>query len=222
MKKSSSSSKSSKKPAVPTPANEYTTINGRPASSRVFNKATNSYTNDVALDPYDQQSLDTSRQGMASMLGQLQGMVPTSEADRQRFTNALYDPQKAQLQQDYFRTLGEAEGAANASGVRNSIGFENYRANEIDKNLQQGLSDLYNQSYLQSFDLPRLQMAPIADALGLYDAAIQGIHNRGMQTLDPSFQGSQATNNFNLQSYMAGLNTPQQSQQKRSFFSSLF
>lgn len=206
--------------AIP-PMSEFTSINGRRVSDRQYNSGSNSYFDNIYLDPLETNILETGKQSFSNLLNKVPGAVATTDAERKTFADALYNPQRDNLVNEYKNTLGEAVNAGNAAGTLNSIGFENYRANQLDKNLMEGLSQIRNQAEIQSYDLPNLKLDPIIRALSVYDTSINSPTQRGLQLLDPSFQGSQAANNFALQRFQVLANQPQK-KSSRSFTSSFF
>lgn len=206
--------------AIP-PTSEFTTINGRLVSDRQFSPASNSYYSNIYLDPIEQNILNTGKQHFSDLLNRVPQTLATTDAERKSFADALYNPQRDNLLREYNTTLGEAVNSANSAGTLNSIGFENYRAKQLDKNLLDGLSQLRNQAEIQSYSLPNLKLDPVIRALSIYDTSINSPTERGLELLDPSFQGSQASNNFALQRFQVLANQPAR-KSSRSFLSSFF
>jgi len=68
------------------------------------------------------------------------------------YVNALYEPTKQNLTDTYYSNLGSAINKANASGTLNSLGFQNYRSNQLDKNYANALSNAYNSAQLSAND----------------------------------------------------------------------
>ena len=68
----------------------------------------------------------------------------------QDYINAVYEPQKQQLTDTYYSNTGSAINKANSMGTLNSLGFQNYRANQIDKNYANALQNAYNQAQLSA------------------------------------------------------------------------
>jgi len=219
-KKESPAQSQAQAQAQTAPTSERTYINGKEVSSRLYNDSNRTYTDNIYLDPLEERALNSGKQQFADLLDQIRPNVAVNEQERQKFQDSLYQPQASRLKDEYFKTLGDAQGAANASGVMDSVGFENFRANQLDKNLMQGLSDLQNQSYLQSYDLPNLKLQPLISALSVFDTSINSPTQRALSLLDPSFQGSQAGSNNALQRFQAVQNRIGGG--SRSFGSSLF
>ena len=187
---------------APRALNESTLINGRQVSSRKYTPY-QGWKSSIDLPDYEQRSLVGAGRSIQQLYPQIQNALALNPNEQNRFTESLYQPQRQKLMDEYRNVLGETVGNANSSGMLDSIGFQNYRTNQLDKNLTQGLSDLYNQSYLQSFNLPQLKLAPMEQALNMYKGIQGDITNRAMQTLEPSFQGSQAGTNWASTRYNA-------------------
>lgn len=198
---------------------DYTYVNGRRVGGRNYNANTNTFQNRISMPKMERRIYNQGLKGYNKMLGQVDNAMAVTPEERQRFVDELYNPNAAKLKDEYRSTLGDAMGAANSAGVMNSIGFENYRANQLDKNLMQGLSDLYSQANLQAYELPNLKLAPIANAMSLYDASAEGPFNRTMRMFEPSFQGFTTGNNLGMQRYSL---LPNSNMQQGGFFSSLF
>jgi hypothetical protein len=78
-------------------------------------------------------------------------------------------------------------------------------------------------------ELPRMKLAPYADAYNLFNSGLSGEQNRGMSTLQPSFQGSQASDaaalqryQFDTQNYNNKFTYDRQNKKGGGFFSKLF
>jgi len=213
--------------AEPAPKNEVTYINGREVSSRLYNPSTQTFTNSTNLSDIQADTLAKGEQAFAGLLDQVPGIVNPSEESRAQYQKSLYDPQAQKLQDSYNQTLGQAINAANAQGVSGSVGFERFRANQLDKNLNQGKAELENQTYLQSLQLPMIKLAPVLQALGIYDTSINSGNNQLMSQLNPSLQGSLASQGFAQQ--QAALRTQTdlanrqfQATQRPGLFASMF
>lgn len=68
----------------------------------------------------------------------------------QDYVNAVYEPQKQQLTDTYYSNTGSAINNANSMGTLNSLGFQNYRTNQLDKNYANALQNAYNQAQLSA------------------------------------------------------------------------
>lgn len=211
-------------PATPQQKDEYTYLNGRLVSSRTMDKSKNAFVDNTYLTPEEQSAYDQGVKGYADLLGKVPGAIATTDEERLKFADELYQPQARRLTDSFNRTLGEATGAAGSRGVLKSLGFADYATKQLDKNYQQGLSDLYNQATLQSYQLPQLKLDPIISGLSVYDTSINSPTQRALSLLDPSFQGSQAATNAALQQFNAEQQRYAMMNQNKSkgFFGSLF
>jgi len=66
------------------------------------------------------------------------------------YVNALYEPTKQNLTDTYFSDTGSAINKANSMGTLNSLGFQDYRTNQIDKNYANQLNNAYNSAQLSA------------------------------------------------------------------------
>lgn len=215
---------STAQPTPPKQQNEYSFLNGVQQSSRVYDKSKGGYVDNTYLTPDQQKAYDTGNQAFSSAVQQLSQMpTGSTPAQHDAFVHQLYDPQAANLRNEYDKTLGQAVGNANSNGMLDSIGFQDYRAKTLDKTLNQGLSDLYNQADVQAYDLPSIQQQPLINLVNAYMGVGQSGTNTASSLLNPAFQGSQSSNNTASQifqdqqnQYLANLSKP------KSFFGSLF
>lgn len=218
-----SSQKQAAPPTAPAPEStpEYTYLNGQLVSSRTKStKAGGGWEDNMYMNPNEQRAYDSGQQQFADLLGQVQPAIAVNDQQRQAFADKLYQPQAQQLTKEYNNMLGETMGAANASGVLGSVGQQDYISRKLADTYMQNMSNLRNQAELQSYDLGNLQLAPIQNALSIFDTSINSPTSRAMSMMDPSFQGSQAAYNASMQKYNADLNrwaAMNQQQQSRGF-----
>lgn len=218
----SSSSKQSAPPTAPAPEStpEYTYVNGQLVSSRT--KSTQpggGWADNMYMNPNEQRAYESGQKQFADLLDQVQPAIAVNDQQRQAFADKLYQPQAQQLTKEYNNMLGETMGAANASGVLGSVGQQDYISRKLSDTYMQNMGNLRNQAELQSYDLGNLQLAPIQNALSIFDTSINSPTSRAMSSLDPSFQGSQSAYNAAMQKYQADLNrwSAMQGTQKRGF-----
>ncbi len=221
---SSKKKSSSSAPATPQPSNEYYYNDGVLQSQRVFDQGLNGYKTETYSTP-DEQYLQN--QGTAFLKQTLDGANKAfnmSDAQKQSYVDAYKAPQIAALNDSYNNALGSAVRSANASGMNNSIGFEKYRANQIEKNKAQGLADIENNAHLYGLDLPNRILTPYVTAFNLYNAGVSGEQANQAQNAEIAYNGANALNQFNLGNYGNQLNQYQLNKQNNSggFFSKLF
>lgn len=216
---------------VPDPTSERTFVNGREVSNRLYDKGQRQFTSNIFLDDNEQQALDIGKKSFTDLIGTVRDQVPINEGERNKFIDSLVQPQQAQINDQYNRSLGQATNTANAAGVSDSVGFQDFVTNQLGKGKQQAEQNLYNQAYLQSFSLPGLKLDPIVQALSVFDTSIQSPTNRGLSLLDPSFQGSVNNRALDFQNAQLDLQSQQYNNTLRSsrggsggggFFDSLF
>lgn len=130
-------------------------------------------------------------------------MSPESLA---QYSDAYAAPQRQALNESYNKALGSAQSAAASSGLRNSLGYNRYLANNLERNRAQGLADIENNRKLMEYQIPSMMLKPYSDAFNLVNAALNGEQAQTMASLEPSFQGSQQASNLALQQYNADLN----------------
>ncbi len=213
-------------PEAPKPQNEYFYDNGFLRSDRVYDKGRGGYISNVYSTP-EEQAIDKQATGFISQLvGQVPNAFNMTPEQQNAQIEAYAAPQRRALENSYNQALGTANMAANSSGMRNSVGFENYRADKLDKNRAEGLADIAANSELMRYQLPSMALKPYADAFNLYNAALSGEQAREMSSFEPAYQGSNAGNSFassnynNLVNYYQLKNSPQQ--KSGGFMSKLF
>lgn len=198
------------------PVSERTFINGREVSSALYNKGNNTYTNTINMTPGEQGIMDTGIKSYGDLLGQVAPNIATTDAERQKYAQELFQPQAGRLEDNYNKAIGEASGQANSRGMLHSIGFGDYVINQLNKNKEQQLSDMFNQAQTQSYGLSSAKLEPIIQGLSVFDTSINAPQNRGLAMLNPSTQGAQSANALNVARAQLTQNQP------RGFFSSLF
>lgn len=112
-------------------------------------KTSTSTQNSVSTNPY---VLNTKTPTYTIMGKPLTSGQDITAADYNSYVNAIYEPQKRELGNTYNQTLGRATMGANNAGVLNSVGFQNYRANQLDKNYANSLNDAYGKAQLSAQD----------------------------------------------------------------------
>lgn len=223
MSKGKSSPKPAPVPETPKPQNEYYYQDGVLNSSRVYDAAKGGYLTNSYSSPEEKAITDKSTAFINNLVGTLPDKFNMSQDQIDEYRNAYADPQKRALEQSYNKALGAANTNANAGGMRNSVGFQGYLANQLEKNKAQGLADIESNAKLMEYDLPNKVLAPYTNAFNLVNAALQGQQANTVSSLEPAFQGSQAGNNFALSNYgnqiaqMQAYNQQLQNNQQNSF-----
>jgi hypothetical protein len=183
---------------LPPPQNEYFYNGNQLAAQRVFNPASNGYESRTFLTPEQQAFQDQANQGLARVNSQM-GLIDTSAAGIDRYKQSLIAPQMQALENSYRRDLGDARGSANASGMMNSIGFEAYKANQLDRNKGELAANIANNAEMNKQDYVRKQFAPLMELANYYQGGLGNQQAQQMNYYSPTLQGSEAANNYNLQ-----------------------
>ena len=214
-------------PETPKPQSEYFYDDGNLRSQRVWDGGRNAYTTKTFSTPDEKNIQDKATGFISGLVDKVPTAFNMSPEQISGYREAYADPQRRALNDSYNQAQGQANLAGSASGMRNSVGFAKYQADQLEKNRAQGLADIESNAKLMEFELPRMALAPYGDAFNLVNAALSGEQARSMSSLEPSFQGSQATSNFLLNAansnYANQLNQYQLNNQRRGgFFSTLF
>lgn len=228
MSKNKGSSDRSKPPPAPQPENEFYYVDGNLESSRTKGTTPDGqsgWMTNVYRTPQEKSIESQSLQFISDLVPQAAEAFNMSPEGIQQYKDAYTQPQVRALNEGYNQALGAATNAASSSGTRNSVGFEKYRANEIERNRAQGLADIEANAKMMEYQLPAMRLAPFVDAFNLYNAALSGEQANQMSTAGVAQQGSQMANNFALQNYGNQLSAwnARQNQPKSSggFFSQL-
>lgn len=186
-------------PTPPTPTSSTYYQDGVQKSSSIYNKKTNTYTNNSYSTPQEQQIQNNSNQFLANLPGQVQSAVNLTPQAMQQYRDAYAAPQINALNTSYNLAKGQALQGATSHGLQNSVGFGQYTANQLEKNRAQGLADIQSNAYTQGFDLPNKMLAPYVTEANLYNGLANGQQTQMAQTLAPSLSSTQVGNNANNQ-----------------------
>lgn len=207
------------------PASEYFYTGNTLTSQRVFDPATRSYTSRLLLTPQEQQMQDAARAGLNQVLEQAQQINVTPE-QMDTYKQQLMTPQINALDREYGNLRRDAIGQANASGMLNSVGFERFRANELDRNKAEQLANIEANAETGKYQLPMLQMQPLAQMANFYGGILGNQQQANIANIDPAMQGSNATNKFFLDQRQTLENAALQragfKAQNKGFFGRLF
>jgi hypothetical protein len=207
-------------PPPPPPANSYNYEGDILRSASVFDPARNAYVNTVYQDPAEVAAKQKLLEQQNAILAQIGKTTPERAAQLNEHEQAFYKRAIRPLEEEYTRGKSQAREDFNASGFYNSTGYEDYRANNLDKIYQQGLTQA-----AEDAKLAREQLAAQDDAnlLARYNAISSGIDAsiaNNLRTGDFARVGSANLNQYLSDSYRNQLeNTRLQraySQQERS------
>jgi hypothetical protein len=177
--------------------------NGRMVSSSLYDPKTRQYTNTVNQSPEEQQLGLQSNQNLLALMPKINQTLDTSQAAKDGYANAFYQPALRAIQLQAKEAGNQAETQFNQSGMGNSVGYGRYTADRIaDKSMGQ-IADAKSNSIIQGEQLPGIRLAPMLQAANLYSGVSDGIYNRQQTDLNPSFLGQQQGFNQRMQLYNA-------------------
>lgn len=171
-------------------------IGGNKLASSTLGK--NGYSTTVNFNPDQQRTWDTSNKGIADLLAGISGVVSTDPAKRESFRSQLYEPLAEDIRGNFDTARDKAYARFSNLGGLNSLGFNRYNNNIIDKNENKALSQAFNSADLQSYQLPSMLLSPIQQALSLYSGAQGQLYNQAMGATGPAMQGQQLSNQYNV------------------------
>jgi hypothetical protein len=198
-----------KAPEAPKPENQFFMKNGQLQSSTVKYKAGDSPTGqagwvtNVTQTPEEKAIEAQSNQFISGLIPKVNGVMGQ---DLSTYKQNFMAPQIAALNEGYNKSLGRARDVAGARGTNVSTGFEKYRVENIDRNRAQGMADIAANAELSAPDYMRSLLAPYADALNMYSAALGGQQAQTFNSADASLRGSQLGNSINSNAYANQLN----------------
>jgi hypothetical protein len=196
-----SAPKATPPPPAPTPTSQYNYQDGKLISENIYNKGANSFTNKTYSSP-DQQNIERTATGyISNLVNTLPNSVNLSQDALNQYGDAFAAPQIQALDQSYNRAKGQAQQAATAHGMGNSVGFARYGANELEKNRAQGLADIQANKQKYQLDIPNQLLMPYANQFNLINAALQGQQSTIQQNQQAAMQGSATGNNITNSNY---------------------
>ena len=184
-------------PTPPPPASEYYYENGTLKGKRLYgtDNGLPLFRNEIYTTP-DEQAIDTqSTSLLRGLMGNVGSAFNLSPASIDAYKTAYKTPQITAVNDAYNQAKGQALNSANAAGTLGSVGFNDYMANQLEKNRANSLANIESQAEMLGYDLPRRVLAPYQDAFNLYSAASQGQQATAAQQLEPVLNGNQISNN---------------------------
>lgn len=215
-KGNSGKSEAPKQPAAPQRQNEYYYQNDILRSQSVYDPRKKGYINTSFSTPQEQDIEKQATGYLNNLMTGLQGAINLSPETIQGYRDAYTQPQIAALNDSYNLAKGQAMQSASGRGLENSVGFANYTANQLEKNRAQGLADIQANAKQLEYDLPNKMLTPYVNQFNLLNAALNGQQANLAQNLEPSFQGRQASNNYEQQNYQNQWNAWQSQQQQQN------
>ncbi len=191
MGKKKSKSKPAPAPAPPPPpANSYNYQDGTLLSSSVFDPAKNAYVNTTYADPAELSAKNQMQQQYNSLLAQLGKTSPERQAQLKDYEQSFYQRATRPLDDEYQRGRAQAREDFNASGFLNSTGYEDYRANNLDKIYQQGLTQAAQDSIMAREQLSAQDQDRIVQQLGVVSGGLDANTANQMRAADFARLGS--------------------------------
>lgn len=213
----SSNKNKTEQPKAPSPQNEYFYEGDELRSQRVYDPARGGYVSKTFMTPNEQGIRDQGTSFVNDMMGKLPGIVDMSPENLAGYREAYAAPQRRALNDSYNQAKGAANTAASGSGMRNSVGFGRYTANELEGNRAEGLADIEANAKQYEMQIPNMMLQPYTNAFNIINAALNGQQATNQANLEPAFQGSQAASNFALNNFQNQQNAFQ-NQKKPGFF----
>lgn len=190
------SSSSAPVPTAPKPQNEYYYNNGTLESSRVYDKGKGGYLTNSYSTPQEQAIEKNATQFISDLSARIPQEFQMTPEQLDAGVKSYTDPQMRALNESYNQAVGSATNAATSRGVRNSLGFNDYFAKQIERNRAQGSADIAAAGEQMRYQLPSMRLAPFVDAFNLVNAGLSGQQAQQRADLEPSFQGSQSASNY--------------------------
>ncbi len=164
----------------------------------------------------DYQTYTAAGSGLTGLLGKLSTAMDVSPEARDKYTQDLFNPVAGQINSEYDRQVDQSVNRFGAMGGLNSLGFNRFVTDRIEKNRARALSDAMSGASVAAYDLPGKITQPIINAIGVNDAVQGNAFNRVMAAVNPAFQGYQVVQNNALQQQQVDQQKP------KGFLSSLF
>lgn len=202
-------SKAPAPPAPPVQENEYFYVGDQLQSQRTKGTGPDGqagWVTRVNQTPEERAIEQQSTQFISDLIPQAQKAFDMSPEGQAKLRSSYVDPQMRALNSSYNDALGAATNAASSSGMRNSIGFLNYKMGKLDRQKAEGAADIEANAELMMPELQRGRLAPFADAFNLYNAALSGEQANQMSNVNPAMQGQAQSNAFNMGNYANQLN----------------
>lgn len=196
-------------PTPPTPTSSTYYQNGVEQASSLYDKNTNTYTNNSYTTPQQQNIQNTANNDLSNLVNGVSSAVNLSPDSIQKYENAYAEPQINAANLSYNQAKGQAQQQASSQGLSNSVGFGQYTANQLDKNQAQTLADIQANAYTQGLNLPNQMLAPYISEANLYSGLSSGQQAQMASTLQPAQQGVQAGNTANNTTFAQQLQAAQ-------------
>lgn len=194
-------------PSSPVPYSS-TSINGVKKGWSGYDSVTNQFAQGIQQSDEEKKQQLLNNQLLINSLGGANNVIQNLNDPKQREQDYLdlYNPAKSEVERAYNRDTGSAINNAATRGTLNSIGFQNYRTNELDRNYADTLGNLSSNARIQSLQIPGIRLAPYTDAAAMAQSGLDAQTQRELSLLDPSFRGQFMGANTLSQNFLDRLN----------------
>jgi hypothetical protein len=219
MGKKKSKPKPAPPPPPPKPANSYNYQDGKLVSSSVFDAGKNAYINTTYQDPADTAAKAKLQEQYNTMISQLGKTSPERAAQLQEYEKSFYQRAIRPLEDEYKRGQNQAREDFNASGFLNSTGYEDYRANNLDKIYHQGLTQAAQDAIMAREQLAAQDDAQLLQRAGFVASGLDSNAANQIRLADFARLGSANLNQYasdNYRNQLEALRLERASQQQQA------
>lgn len=174
--------------------------------------------NTTYQDPADAAAKAKLQEQYNAMIGQLGKTSPERAAQLKEYEQSFYQRATRPLEDEYKRGLAQTREGFNASGFLNSTGYEDYRANNLDKIYQQGLTQAAQDSILAREQLAAQDDSNLLARAGFVQGGLDANAANQIRFADFARLGSANLNQFasdNYRNMLEGLRLQRASQQQQ-------
>ena len=168
--------------------NSSVNINGQNIATGNFNKTTGTLNTNINQDP--QEAILKANQynlGNAAYTGAQNALAITPEK-QQEYVDSIYNPVNNELTRTYTDMNNNWINQNAGSGTLNSLGFQNYRTNQLDRNLGESRSNAMSNAIVQGYDLPNKVLTPFMNAGAMANSGLDSGANRQQALIDTGMQ----------------------------------
>lgn len=170
-------------------------------SSSVYDPSQNAYVNMVYQDPAELAAKAKLQEQYNAMIAQLGKTTPERAAQLKEYEQSFYQRATRPLEDEYRRGKNQAREDFNASGFLNSTGYEDYRANNLDKIYQEGLTQAAQDSILAREQLAAQDDSQLLARAGFVQSGLDANTANQLRFADFARLGSANLNQFASDNY---------------------
>lgn len=174
--------------------------------------------NTTYQDPADAAAKAKLQEQYNAMISQLGKTSPERAAQLKEYEQSFYQRATRPLEDEYKRGLAQTREGFNASGFLNSTGYEDYRANNLDKIYQQGLTQAAQDAILAREQLAAQDDQNLLARAGFVQGGLDANAANQIRFADFARLGSANLNQFasdNYRNMLEGLRLQRASQQQQ-------